>query len=338
MPNKKLCVIPGDGIGSEVTSAATEVLLAATNEVEIVNAEAGWQTFCDHGESVPEATLDQIRACGAALFGAVSSPSKKVEGYRSAILQIRQKLELYANLRPIKSAWSTDKTDRNIEMVIVRENSEGLYAGREQRTDDRAVAEKIVTAAASARIGAMAANVAERKSMKRVTIVHKANVLPLSEGLFRDSARDAIESHAAEIEINEGLVDIVAHNLVAFPEKFDVLVTTNMFGDILSDLAAFWCGGMGRAPSLNIGDEFAVAEPVHGSAPDIAGQGVADPTATILSLALLSRYQWHDNVLADRLERATINASEQFDTATFDTAAFTRLVIDCLPSSDCISS
>lgn len=333
MLERKLCVIPGDGIGPEVTSAAIQVLQEATSNVEIVYAQAGWQTFSRLGDSVPEETFAAIRDCGAALFGAVSSPSRKVEGYRSAILRIRQTLELYANVRPVKDVWANEPQDR-IDMVIVRENSEGLYGGQERQQEDRVVAEKVVTRPASMRIARVASEVAAIHEMDQVTIVHKANVLPLSEGLFRDVARETIQHHASGLTINEGLVDIVAHNLVAQPEKFQVLVTTNMFGDILSDLAAYWCGGMGRAPSLNLGDEYAVAEPVHGSAPDIAGQGIADPAATILSMALLSRYYWKDQTLANRLEQATINAIRSVDRDSFTTSGFTAAVIGCLQELD----
>ena len=310
MNARKLCVIGGDGIGPEVTDAAVEVLLSITSDIEIVRADAGWQTFLDQGDSVPVATLRTIRDCGAALFGAVSSPSKKVEGYRSAILKIRQELELYANLRPIKSAWHPEPVKDGIDFLIVRENSEGLYSGLERAADDRAVAKKVVTRGASLRIGGWAGRIAQQRSGK-VLIAHKANVLPVCDGLFRDCVREAIDDVGMHrsIEISEGLVDIVAYRLVESPENFDVIVTTNLYGDILSDLSAYWCGGMGRAPSLNIGDSLAVAEPVHGSAPDIAGKGLSDPSATILSLALLARFHWQDEQIASRLESVVYDSS-----------------------------
>ena len=326
MGPRRLCVVPGDGIGPEVTSVAVEVLRAATEEVSIEYAEAGWKTFCDKGDSVPKTTLDQIRDCGAALFGAVSSPSRKVDGYQSAILKIRQSLELYANLRPVRGRWARKGRD-NIDLIIVRENSEGLYGGHEYKRGDCVIAEKRVTKSASERIGRQAAMIAMANAMKTVTIVHKANVLPLTEGLFRDTVKDTINGISSEIEIREGLVDIVAYNLVAHPESFEVLVTTNMFGDILSDLASFWCGGMGRAPSLNLGETVAVAEPVHGSAPDIAGKGIADPAATILSMALLSRYYWKDDDLANRLESATIQAINNTSENSISTTHFANAVI-----------
>ena len=322
MAKRRLCVIAGDGIGGEVTDAAVQVLNALTDDVEVAYADAGWQTFCDQGDSVPAATLDSIRECGAALFGAVSSPSKKVEGYRSAILKIRQELDLYANLRPVKSAWSPHEVERNVDLMIVRENSEGLYSGRERVEGEVAIAEKVVSRKASLRIGEWAGRVAADRKQE-VLIAHKANVLPLSDGLFRDCVRESLESTSNSFSVTEGLADIVAHRLVASPETYDVIVTTNMFGDVLSDLAAYWCGGMGRAPSLNIGDGLAVAEPVHGSAPDIAGQGVADPAATILALALLARYRWSDCSLADDLETVVVAATREMAGGDFTTAAFT---------------
>ncbi len=332
MARRKLCVIPGDGIGSEVTSAATRVLLAATHDIDMVHAEAGWQTFCETGDSVPSETLESIHQCGAALFGAVSSPSHRVENYQSAILKMRQALELYANLRPVDGRWA--HPPNQVNLIIVRENSEGLYCGVEHGDSESAMAENRVTRRASLRIARRAAWVARFNRMTRITIVHKANVLPLSEGLFRAAAREAIEAESANIEIDERLVDIAAFELVAKPASFQVLVTNNMFGDILSDLAAYWCGGMGRAPSLNLGDEFAVAEPVHGSAPDIAGRGVADPSATILSLAMLCRYYWQDESLASQLESATIRAiRERYapgERLEFDTNQFVERVIHFL--------
>ncbi len=329
MTRHKLCVIPGDGIGPEVTSAAVRVLQAATSDVEICNAEAGWQVFCELGNSVPDESLAMLRECRAGLFGAVSSPSRKVDGYRSAIITLRKELNLFANLRPIKGVWA-DSGNPDIDILIVRENSEGLYSGIERSDGERAVAEKVVTRSASVRLAHLAIKVANANNIERATIVHKANILPITDGLFRDSVREVLES-SSSLAIDESLVDIAAYRLVAQPETFRMLITMNLYGDILSDLAAHWCGGMGRAPSLNLGDEFALAEPVHGSAPDIAGQGVADPSATILSLSLLCRYQWHEPELADRLEQATILAIRQRDSGrALTTVEITDLVIEQL--------
>lgn len=309
----KLCVIQGDGIGKEVVPAAVTVLQAAIPDLETVEAEAGWECFLDQGVSVPETTLAAIRQCGAALFGAVSSPAHKVEGYRSAIITMRQALDLYANIRPVQS-WPGISPKAGIDMIIVRENTEGLYAGRERLEGDTAIAERVITKAASRRIAWRALELARTLGRKRLTIVHKANVLPLTDGLFRDQVRQAaaeFEQDGFALQVEEMLVDIAAYRMVSEPERFDVVVTTNLFGDILSDAAAHWCGGMGMAPSINLGDGVAVAEPVHGSAPDIAGKGIANPVAAILSAALLARYVWNLPEAARRVEKAVSDALAQ---------------------------
>lgn len=301
----KLCVIPGDGIGKEVVPAAVQVLRTALPELETVEAEAGWGTFEQTGRSVPDETLEQIQRCGAGLFGAVQSPLKKVDGYRSAILTMRQELGLYANIRPVVSIPDvTPQSEKRLDMIVVRENSEGLYVGRESSDGETALAERIITKAASRRIAARTIGLVRAQGRKRITIVHKANVLPLTDGLFRDTVREVIAESGLDIEVDELLIDVAALKMVGEPERFDVAVTTNLFGDILSDAAAHWGGGLGLAPSLNWGDRVAVAEPVHGSAPDIAGQGLANPIAAILSGAMLARYVWQRPAAADRIEQA----------------------------------
>jgi homoisocitrate dehydrogenase len=306
----QLCVIPGDGIGLEVIPAAVEVLSAVVPDLEIFPAEAGWDCFLTRGTSVPAETLELINQCGAALFGAVSSPSHKVAGYQSAILTMRQSLNLYANIRPVKSLpFISPRPD--VDMIIFRENTEGLYAGLEQIEGDRATATRVITRQASRRIANKMMEIIEPLNRQKITIVHKANILPLTDGLFRDSVREVISevrSNGFNIQTNELLVDIAALKMVADPQYYDVLITTNLFGDILSDAAAHWCGGMGYAPSINMGDSVAVAEPVHGSAPDIAGKGIANPIAAILSAALLLRYVWRLPEKAIAIENA-VNAT-----------------------------
>ena len=295
----KLCVMPGDGIGQEVIPAAVQVLQAMLPELEIVEADAGWATFERTGASVPEETLATIRECGAGLFGAVQSPLRKVKGYRSAILTMRQSLGLYANIRPVRSLPTVSPRD-DIDMIVVRENSEGLYSQRETSDGETAIAERVITRGASERIGRKSAELIQTLNRQKLTIVHKANVLPLTDGLFRDSVRAVI----GDIEADELLVDVAALKLLEDPTRFDVIVTTNLFGDILSDAAAHWGGGLGYAPSLNWGDDCAVAEPVHGSAPDIAGQGIANPIAAMLSGAMLARYVWGRIDAANQIEAA----------------------------------
>ena len=302
----KLCVIEGDGIGQEVVPAAVSVLQAVMPELEIVTAEAGWNCFLKHGVSVPVETLESIQECGAALFGATSSPSYKVEGYRSAIITMRQALSLYANIRPIQSWPRVSPRDR-VDLILVRENTEGLYSGREKSDGKIAVAERVITKAASRRIAERALSLAKMLRRQKLTIVHKANVLFLTDGLFRDTVREVAEEFASKgfiLDVDELLVDVASLKMATEPERFDVVVTTNLFGDILSDVAAHWGGGLGLAPSLNWGDKVALAEPVHGSAPDLAGQGLANPIAAILSGALLARYVWGRGDVAARIEAA----------------------------------
>jgi homoisocitrate dehydrogenase len=302
----KLCVIHGDGIGKEVVPVAVSILQKAIPSLETVSAEAGWECFLRKGVSVPAETLQAVRDCGSALFGAVSSPSQKVDGYRSAIVTLRQELDLYANLRPVCSLPRVSPVD-GVDLLIVRENTEGLYIGRERIEAETAIAERVITRRAALRIARRALELAVQNRMPRVTIVHKANILPLTDGMFRDAIRETamqMDIAAQGVAVDEMLVDTAAYQLISNPQRFSVIVTTNLFGDILSDEAAHWCGGMGMAASLNWGDSVAVAEPVHGSAPDIAGSGTANPIAAILSGALLARYAWGLTEAAQKIERA----------------------------------
>lgn len=281
----RICIMPGDGIGQEVIPAAVEVLRALPLSFELVPADAGWDCFQRRGVSVPEETLAAIRSCHAALFGAVSSPMRKVEGYKSAVVTMRQTLELYANLRPVQSVPHASSRP-GIDIMIVRENTEGLYIGQEERLPDRAIAHRVITVRGSERILRYAFELARRQSRRKVTIVHKANILKETCGLFRDIGLRIAQEYP-EIVTEEMLVDTAAMRLVTDAHTFDVLVTTNLFGDILSDEASALVGGLGLAPSGNIGEQAAIFEPVHGSAPDIAGKGIANPLAAILAAAML---------------------------------------------------
>jgi homoisocitrate dehydrogenase len=225
-----------------------------------------------------------VRSADATLFGAVSSPSHPVEGYRSPIVGMRRALDLYANLRPVNSQ-PVRGSRPGIDMLIVRENSEGLYSGRERVEGDEAVTERVITRRGSARIVRLACRLAMARR-RHLTVVHKANVLRATCGLFRQVALE-VAAEFPDVQVNEMLVDTAAMRLITSPEAFDVLVTTNLFGDILSDEAAALVGGLGLAPSGNIGEGGAIFEPVHGSAPDIAGRGIANPAATFLALAMM---------------------------------------------------
>jgi homoisocitrate dehydrogenase len=280
-----ICLIPGDGIGLEVVPAARRVLEAARLPLRFVHAEAGWDTFERLGSSVPDATIKAVQDADATLAGAFTAPSAKVAGFHGAIRYLRRTLDLYANLRPAKTR-PVPSCFQGIDMLMVRENTEGLYVEFERRYNDIAIADVKISRAASARIARVAAHAA-RQRRGLVHVVHKANVLPITSGLFLDTAMDVMRREYPDVEAHDIIVDACAMRLVRDPAAFDVLVTTNLFGDILSDLMAGLVGGLGIAPSANLGDRLAIFEPVHGSAPDIAGRGIANPTATILTACLL---------------------------------------------------
>ena len=283
----RICLIEGDGIGHEVVPAGRRLLEATGLPFEFVPAEAGWETFQRCGNALPEDTLAAVGTADATLFGAVSSPLGPAQGYKSPIVTLRRALQLYANLRPVHSQ-PVPSSRTGIDLLIVRENSEGLYAGRERSDGEEAVTERVITRRASERIARLAFQLASgRRGL--VTIVHKANVLRATCGLFREAAL-GVAAEFPQVRAEEVLVDTMAMRLITEPERFDVLVTTNLFGDILSDEAAALVGGLGIAPSGNIGVSRAIFEPVHGSAPDIAGRGIANPVATLLAVAMMLDY------------------------------------------------
>ena len=304
---KRVALIEGDGIGHEVVPAAVRVLEATGVPFQFVEAEAGWDCFQRHGTALPDDTLALVRESDAALFGAVSSPLHRVEGYRSPIVALRRALDLYANLRPVFS-MPVSGSRAGIDLLIVRENSEGLYSGRERREGDTVIAERVITRRASARITRVACEQAMHRR-RHLTIVHKANVLRESDGLFREAAYQ-VAGEYADLTVAEMLVDTASLHLVTDPERFDVLVTTNLFGDILSDEAAGLVGGLGLAPSANVGDVQGVFEPVHGSAPDIAGRGIANPIATILAASLMLEHL-REAAAAERVRVAAIETLRQ---------------------------
>ncbi|MBI4671701.1 MAG: isocitrate/isopropylmalate dehydrogenase family protein [Chloroflexi bacterium] len=310
----RICTIPGDGVGQEVIPAAVRVLDALQIGLEFLHADAGFEHFQKTGDAIPETTLETVRACDATLFGATASPLTRVEGYRSPILALRQALDLYANLRPIQSLPGAFSR-LNLDMLIVRENTEDLYVGRERvENDDAAIAERVITRRASERIARIAFESAGCRR-KRVTIVHKANVLKMTDGLFRETCFQ-VAREFSNVRADEMLVDAMAMRLVTNPQDYDVIVTTNLFGDILSDEASALIGGLGVAPSGNIGVTNAVFEPVHGSAPDIAGKGIANPIGAILSAAMLLDYLKQSEA-ATRVRRAVQRVLE-FGTLTRD--------------------
>ncbi len=292
---RRIALIPGDGIGKEVIPAAWRVLEETGLPLHFVELEAGWETFQRTGNALPPETVAGLKSCHGALFGAVRSPSHRVHGYSSPIVALRKILDLYANLRPLVSA-PVPGSRPGVDMLIVRENTECLYVKRERTEDngDTAIAERVITRRASERIARMAFVQAERRQKggrqtSLVTIVHKANVLALTDGLFREAAL-AVAAAFPGVPVEEQLVDSMAYRMILQPERYDVVVAPNLYGDILSDAGAALVGGLGLIPSANVGESFVLAEPVHGSAPDIAGQGIANPIATIRAASLLLAY------------------------------------------------
>lgn len=283
---KAVCVLPGDGIGPEVVACATRVLEAVTDELELVPADIGLGAYRNEGSFLPEDTLDLMRNSDSSLFGAVSSAPG--ERYESPVLRFRKQLDLYANLRPVRDLAGLTRS--GMDIVIVRENTEGLYTGNEREDEDGVTTLRRVTRKGTRRIVEYALSFATERDRKRVCCVHKANVLRQSDGLFLGIFNEVMERSGGGIGHCDQLVDAAASKLVTAPESFDVIVTLNLYGDILSDVAAGVVGGLGFAPSGNMGDEHSVFEPAHGSAPDIAGQGVANPTATILAAAMMLRH------------------------------------------------
>ncbi|HCS38764.1 MAG TPA: NAD-dependent isocitrate dehydrogenase [Anaerolineaceae bacterium] len=305
----RICLLPGDGIGPEVVSAARRVLESLPLEFEWSEAGIGLAEWQLSGNPLPDETLQAIKSADATLFGSVTTPPD-IANYRSPVLRMRQELDLYANLRPCRSIPHAISRP-GINLLVVRENTEDLYIGRERIEDngDTAIGEMQITRSASTRIAHAAFEQARLRGLKKVTIVHKANVLRQTSGLFRRVTLEVAQQYP-DIPVEEMLVDTCAMELIRAPEQFGVIVTTNLFGDILSDEASMLVGGLGLACSGNIGAETAVFEPVHGSAPKMADLDQANPLATILSTAMLLDYLGEGGQ-ARRIEAAVRTAIEQ---------------------------
>jgi isocitrate dehydrogenase (NAD+) len=281
-------LIPGDGIGPEVTAAAQEVVLAAGANLTWVEAEAGLAAAQRAGDPLPPATLELIRRHRVALKGPCTTPVGK--GFRSINVRLRQGLDLYASVRPVHSLPGVNTPYQDVDLVVVRENTEGLYSGLEHVVVPGVVESlRIVTRAAADRIVRFAFELARNWGRRRITFCHKADVLPLSDGLFLSTARSVADDYPF-LEFEELHVDALCMQLALEPTRFDVLVMENLFGDVISDLCSGLVGGLGLVPGANIGTRYAVFEAVHGSAPDLAGKGLANPIAVVRSAALLLEY------------------------------------------------
>jgi isocitrate dehydrogenase (NAD+) len=326
----RVVLIPGDGIGPEVTDAACAVVAAAGVEIDWERVEAGAEVVAKYGQPVPETVLHAIRRAGIALKGPIGTPV--AGGFKSANVTLRQSLDLFASVRPVKTVPGVPSRYEGIDLVLVRENTEDLYAGLEHRVAPGIVESlKVVTEAASLRIAEYAFALAEREGRREIAAVHKANIMKLSDGLFLECARRVAKKHPS-IGFREIIVDNCAMQMVKDPTQFDVLLLGNLYGDILSDLAAGLVGGLGVVPGANVGDSCALFEAVHGSAPDIAGKGFANPTAVILSCGMMLRHLGEQEA-AQRVESAVhaalaVRANHTRDLGgSAGTDAFTRAVI-----------
>jgi len=326
-------LIEGDGIGPEISAATVRAVEAAGGAFVWERADAGAGAVAKHGDPLPQATIDSIKKNRLALKGPLATPSGG--GYRSVNVTLRQQFDLYANVRPAKTIPGVPSRYTNVDLVIVRENTEDLYAGVEHYVDPRRSAAEsiaIITRFGSERVIKYAFEYARANGRKKVTLVHKANILKMSNGLFLDTGKDVAKQYS-DIQFDDMIVDATAMKLVTQPEKFDVIVTMNLFGDILSDLTAGLIGGLGVAPASNIGyEDYAMFEAVHGTAPDIAGKGIANPTALMLSAAMMLDHV-DQRSAANRLRAGVYAALGNVETRTGDlggkanTKTFTDAVI-----------
>lgn len=307
----QIAVIPGDGIGKEVMEATISVLDELDVDFDYVYGIAGDECNEEHGTPLPQETIDIVRDSDACLFGAAGETAADV------IVKIRQEMKMFANLRPVKSYPNTKSVFENVDFMIVRENTEGLYiANQEEKTEDCAIAKRIITREAEERIINYAFQYAKDNNRTKVTAVHKANVLKKTDGLFKKIFYEVAEKYP-DIDTEDFYVDATAMYLVTQPQEFQVIVTTNLFGDILSDEGAGLVGGLGLIPSANIGSEGALFEPVHGSAPDIAGQQKANPIAMMLSAVMMLRYLG-ENEEADKFDASILKVLSEGKTLTGD--------------------
>jgi isocitrate dehydrogenase (NAD+) len=294
-------LVPGDGIGPSISSAVVRILDAAGAEIDWQVHHAGAETLASHGDTLPDETLHAIRETGVALKGPITTPVGT--GFQSVNVRLRQSLDLYASFRPVETLPNVPSCHRDVDIVVIRENTEGLYSGIEHEVVPGVVESlKIMTRKACDRICRFAFETAKNRGRSKVTAVHKANIMKLADGLFLDCFHQAAGDYP-EIEADECIVDAACMRLVMDPHRFDVVVMENLYGDILSDLCAGLVGGLGVTPGANFGDGIAVFEAVHGSAPDIAGKNIANPTALLCSAVLMLRHL-NKNDVADRVMNA----------------------------------
>lgn len=308
-------LIPGDGIGPEITKATTSIIAAAGVNIDWDTQIAGLEAMPKAGVPCPQELLDSVQRNRIALKGPLTTLVGK--GFRSANVTLRKELELYANLRPVQNIPGVNARYSDVDLVIVRENTEDLYSGIEHIiTPGVSQSIKVITAISSTRIAHFAFRYAQKAGRKKVTAGHKANIMKLSDGLFLDSATQ-VAKEFPEIEFNDRIIDNLCMQLVMNPQQFDILLLSNLYGDIVSDLVAGMVGGLGVVPGANIGEKYAVFEAVHGSAPDIAGKNIANPTAMIFSALLMLRHLGEDEA-ADRIFNSVVEVYKEAKHLTGD--------------------
>jgi isocitrate dehydrogenase (NAD+) len=332
-----ITLIPGDGIGPEIVAATVRIVEATGIDVEWETQILGAQALEKYGSTLPEAAIDSMKRNKVSLKGPIMTPIGK--GFTSVNVGLRKALDLYANVRPIKALPNVECRYPELDLVIMRENTEDLYAGLEHIVVPGVVESlKIITEKASTRIAQYAFEYAKANGRKKVTAVHKANIMKLSDGLFLECFYN-VAKNFPDIEADDKIIDNCCMQLVMRPEQFDVLVMENLYGDIVSDLCAGLIGGLGLAPGANIGEQGAVFEAVHGSAPDIAGQGIANPTALLMSAILMLRHIGEHDA-ANRTEKAMMAVFGEGKTITKDlggtakTADFANAIIDKLKATE----
>jgi len=330
---KRITLIPGDGIGPEVTAAAVQLLEAAGADLEWEEVEAGEAAISKYGKPLPDEVVESVQKNKVALKGPLTTAVAK--GFPSANVELRQRLETYASLRPVTNVPGIESRFGEVDVVIVRENTEGLYSGLEHTiTTGVTQSLKIITLQASARIAHFAFEYANKRNRKKVTTAHKANILKVSDGLFLKTCQQVAQEYP-DIRHEDMIVDNLAMQLVLRPEHFDVLLLPNLYGDIVSDLCAGLVGGLGLVPGANIGKEYAVFEAVHGSAPDIAGKNKANPLAIFFSSLLMLEYLNMEDT-AKRIRNAIYKVTSEGVVLTPDlggsasTTEFTETVIQAL--------
>jgi isocitrate dehydrogenase (NAD+) len=292
MAPRRVVFLPGDGIGPEVAGAARRVVEAAGLHVDWIEMDMGLEAFEHGGDALPPKVVEAVRATGVALKGPTTTPVGK--GHVSANVRLRRELDLFANVRPVKTVPGLETPYGPVDLVVIRENTESLYAGLENEVAPGVVTSiKVITERASRRIAHFAFEYALEWGRKRVTAVHKANIMKLADGLFLRCAAEESQRYADQVEYDDVIVDALCMKLVTRPSQFDMLLLENLYGDIVSDLAAGLIGGLGLAPGANYGDDCAVFEAIHGTAPDIAGKGLANPIAMILSAAMMCHHLGH---------------------------------------------